>query len=102
MSCPAPSDDLRIQAEDIIRSFKADLPFLKCDQAARNTVQLLLNRIDELTGLQDNHDEFSRALLRRKDKIIAGLIDIIETGMHNHDIMRKARQEVRRDTYSHR
>lgn len=102
MSCPAPSDDLSIQSEDVIRSLKADLPFLKCDPAAKNTVQLLLNRIDELTDLQDNHDEFSRALLRRKDKIITGLIDIIETGIHNHDIMRKARQEVRRDTYHNR
>lgn len=99
MSCPAPSDDLSIQAEDVIRSFKADLPFLKCDPAAKNAVQLLLNRIDELTDLQDNHDEFSRALLRRKDKIIGSLIDIIETGIHNHDTMRRARQEVRRDTY---
>ena len=101
MSCPAPSDELDIQAEDIIRSMKDELPFLRCDQAARNTVQLLLNRIDELTDLHGNHDEFSRALLQRKDKTITGLIDIIETGIHNHDTMRRARQEVRRDTYRH-
>lgn len=90
---------MNTQVEDIIRSLRADLPFIQCDPGAKNTVQLLLNRIDELTDLQDNHDEFSRALLRRKDKIITGLIDIIETGIHNHDTMRRARQEVRRDQH---
>lgn len=51
MRSPVPSTtddqlDQIAQADDIIRSLTTDLPHIKCDPAAKTTVQLLLNHID--------------------------------------------------------
>lgn len=43
--------------EDIIRSLKDELPYLKCDPGAKDTIQLLLNRIDDLQRQVDELTE---------------------------------------------
>lgn len=57
------------QADDIIRSLALDLPQIKCDPAAKNTVQLLLNHIDTLR----NHDSYAVQLDARRRRDIARL-----------------------------
>lgn len=88
------------QAEDIIRSLAIDLPHIKCDPAAKNTVQLLLNHIDTLR----NHDSYAVQLdaIRRRDiadlkALVRDLLNVVETGHMNHLALAKARKVARID-----
>lgn len=82
---------MNTQVEDIIRSLRADLPFIQCDPGAKNTVQLLLNRIDEQNAMQEKHDQITYALVGRTEQLIVDLLNIIETGIHDHDTLTSAR-----------
>lgn len=89
---------MNTQVEDIIRSLTLDLPHIKCDPAAKNTVQLLLNHID----LIRNHDSYAVQLDARRRREIADLkslasdlLCITETGLPNHGAMERARRIVR-------
>lgn len=84
-----------IQAEGIIRSLTLDLPHIKCDPAAKTTVQLLLNHIDTLR----NHDQYAALLDARRRREIADLkvlirdlLNVVETGHMNHLALAKARK----------
>lgn len=100
MRSPVPtiSDDRLdevIQADDIIRSLTLDLPHIKCDPAAKNTVQLLLNHIDTLR----NHDSYAVQLDARRRREIAelkslvrDLLSVVETRQMNHLALAKARK----------
>lgn len=100
---PTVSDDQLdeiIQADDIIRSLTLGLPHIKCDPAAKNTVQLLLNHID----LIRNHDQYAALLDARRRSEIAGLkmlvrdlLNVVETGHMNHLALAKARKTLRED-----
>lgn len=83
------------QADDIIRSLALDLPQIKCDPAAKNTVQLLLNHID----LIRNHDQYAALLDARRRREVADLkmlvrdlLNVVETGHMNHLALAKARK----------
>lgn len=94
---PTVSDDQLdeiTQADDIIRSLTLDLPHIKCDPAAKNTVQLLLNHIDQL-----RHDQYAARLdaSRRRDiaelkALVRDLLNVVETGRMNHLALAKARK----------
>lgn len=88
------------QADDIIRSLTLELPHIKCDPAAKTTVQLLLNHIE----LIRNHDRYSVLLdnARRQEiaqlkSLVCDLLNIIETGLMNHVATARARKLVRED-----
>ena len=95
---PATTDDQLdeiTQADDIIRSLTLDLPHIKCDPAAKNAVQLLLNHID----LIRDHDRYAVQLdaIRRRDiadlkMLVRDLLNVVETGHMNHLAMAKARK----------
>lgn len=99
MRSPVPSItddqlDQITQADDIIRSLTLDLPHIKCDPAAKTTVQLLLNHIDQI-----RHDRYSALLdtARRREiadlkALVRDLLNIIETGHMNHIATAKARK----------
>lgn len=92
---------MNTQVEDIIRSLRADLPFIQCDPGAKNTVQLLLNRIDEQNAMQEKHDQITYALAGRTEQLVIDLLNIIETGIHDHDTLTKARRiAARRGAYA--
>ena len=83
------------QADDIIRSLTLDLPHIKCDPAAKSTVQLLLNHID----LIRNHDQYAALMDARRRREIADLkilvrdlLNVVETGHMNHLALAKARK----------
>lgn len=87
-----------VQVDDIVRSLALYLPHIKCDPAAKNTVQLLLNRIE----LIRNHDRYSALLdnARRREiahlkGLVTDLLNIIETGLMNHVATARARKLVR-------
>lgn len=89
-----------IQVDDIIRSLTLALPHIKCDPAAKTTVQLLLNHIE----LIRNHDRYSVLLdnARRQEiaqlkGLVSDLLNIIETGLMNHVVTARARKLVRED-----
>ena len=100
MRSPAPtvSDDQLdeiTQADDIIRSLAIDLPHIKCDPAAKTTVQLLLNHID----LIRSHDSYAVQLdaIRRRDiadlkMLVRDLLNVVEAGHMNHLALAKARK----------
>ena len=100
MRSPAPTtidDELEqiTQADDIIRSLTLGLPHIKCDPAAKNTVQLLLNHID----LIRSHDQYAALLDARRRREIADLkmlvrhlLNTVETGHMNHLALAKARK----------
>ena len=97
-SVPTTTDDQLdeiTQADDIIRSLTLDLPPIKCDPAAKNTVQLLLNHID----LIRSHDSYAVQLdaIRRRDiadlkMLVRDLLNVVETGRMHHLAMAKARK----------
>ena len=92
---------MNTQVEDIIRSLRADLPFIQCDPGAKNTVQLLLNRIDEQNAMQEKHDQITYALVGRTEQLVIDLLNIIETGIHDHGTLTKARRiAARRGVYA--
>ncbi|WGK60546.1 hypothetical protein QAO71_10620 [Halopseudomonas sp. SMJS2] len=91
---------MNTQVEDIIRSLRADLPFIQCDPGAKNTVQLLLNRIDEQNAMQEQHDQIAQAVAGRTEQLVIDLLNIIETGIHDHQALAKARRiAARRGAY---
>lgn len=87
---------MSVLVEDIVRSLRDDLPFIKCDPGAKNTVQLLLNRIDEQNALQEKHDLITQDLFSRTEQLVVDLLNVIETGIHNPDALAKARRISRR------
>lgn len=89
-----------VLVDDIIRSLTLELPHIKCDPAAKTTVQLLLNHIE----LIRNHDRYSVLLdnARRQEiaqlkSLVCDLLNIIETGLMNHVATARARKLVRED-----